>query len=310
MMSKAVALARSCLVLLKANQPDEAFGLSRSLVECALILRYITSDQSLQPERTAQFVGFSFEYKNLWLYHVRNLFADQAYADKTERYAERWKLTGDPRQAKKHWSKLRGFTWDAQNLVHPLDDATFDLKHKEKEYAVDYTQTCQWVHCSQPALDNYVPLEGAPFSFSESSEEFGNPRRTVLYIVVKYLYLVMRFALYGMQIDSPEGLLQAFSETLNALVVIDRDGWPRVLNVSTSQRQRRTDLKSESYREDGDVHPGASERSERILARRRSRDTYFLSRAQMRYKGELPGGWADIREKEKGGNSQNGRGRT
>jgi hypothetical protein len=34
----------------------------------------------------------------------------------------------------------------------------------------------------------------------------------------------MRFALYGMQIASPEGLHPAFSETLNTLVVINRDG--------------------------------------------------------------------------------------
>lgn len=224
MMSKSVALARSCIVLLKANRPDEAFGLSRSIVECALILRYITSDQALQSERTAQFVGFSFEYKNLWLYHGRNVFAGQPYAGDVERYAERWKLTGDPKQAKKHWSKLHSFTWDAQSLVHPLDDATFDLGYKEKDYAVDYTQTCQWVHCSQPALDNYVPLEGAPFRFIKSSEEFGNPGRTALYIVVNHLYLVMRFALHGMQVASPEGLHPAFSETLNTLVVIDRDG--------------------------------------------------------------------------------------
>jgi hypothetical protein len=224
MMSKAVALARSCIVLLKANQPDEAFGLSRSLVECALILRYITSDQALLSERAADFVGFSFEYKNLWLHHARNLYAGQPDEDKIERYAKRWRLTGDPKQAKKHWSKLRAFTWDAQALVHPLDDPALDLGYREKQYAVDYTQTCQWVHCSQPGLDNYVPSEGASFHFIGSSEEFGNPRRTVLYILVNHLYLVLRFALYGMQIASPGDLHRAFSETLNALVVIDRDG--------------------------------------------------------------------------------------
>jgi hypothetical protein len=224
MMSKAVALAKSCVILLKANQPDEAVGLSRSLVECALILRHITSDQALQSQRAAEFVGFSFDYKNLWLYHARKLFGGQPSADKIEREAKRWKLTGDPTLAKKHWSKLRRFTWDAQNLIHPLDDATFDLGFKEKQYAVDYTQTCQWVHCSQPALDNYVPLEGAPFSFIKSSERFGNPHRIVLYILVNHLYLVMRFAMYGMQIASPEGLHRAYSEALNELVVIDRDG--------------------------------------------------------------------------------------
>jgi hypothetical protein len=224
MMSKAVALAKSCIILLKANQPDEAYGLSRSLVECALILRYITSDQALQSTRAAEFVGFSFDYKNLWLYLARKVFADQPSADKIERRVKRWKLTGDPTLARKHWSKLRRFTWDAQTLVHPLDDATFDLGFKEKQYAVDYTHTCQWVHCSQPALENYFSPTGAPFSFIKSSEESGNPRRTVLYILVNHLYLVMRFALYGMQVASPEGLHRAHSEALHELLSIGNDG--------------------------------------------------------------------------------------
>jgi hypothetical protein len=224
MISKSVALARSCIILLKANQADEAYGLSRSVVECALILRYITSDPALQADRAKQFVLFSFEYKNFWIYHARNQFAGRPEAAEVERHAKEWNLSGDPKKAKQHWSRLRAFTWDAQSLVHPLDDPAFDLGFKEKQYAVDYFQTCQWVHCSQPALDNYVPREGAAFRFIKSSEKFGNPGRTVLYILVNHLYLVMCFALYGMQVSLPEDLHPAFSETLNALVVIDRDG--------------------------------------------------------------------------------------
>jgi Family of unknown function (DUF5677) len=223
MMSKSLALARSCICLLKANQADEAYGLSRSLVECGLILRYLTSDQVLQSSRAAQFVEFTFDYKDVWVYHARNQFAGSSRADEVERYAKEWKLSGDPRKAKKHWSKLRGFTWSAQSLVHPLDPPVFDEDYKEKEYVVDYFQACQWVHCSQPALDNYVPDQGAPFKFSNSSGKFVNPAHTVIYVLLSYLHIVMRYALYGLRVAVPRALDSAFSNTMASMTPIGKD---------------------------------------------------------------------------------------
>ncbi|HEY0757843.1 MAG TPA: hypothetical protein VGD59_01160 [Acidisarcina sp.] len=131
-----------------------------------------------------------------------------------ERNAREWNLSGNPRKAKQHWSQLRAFTWDAQNLVHPLDGSSFDSGFKEKQYAVGYFQTCQWVHCSRPALDNYVPDEGRPFRITKSSDEFGNPGHSVLYILVNYLHSTICYALYGMGVSWPAELGLAFHETV------------------------------------------------------------------------------------------------
>jgi hypothetical protein len=217
MMSKSLALARSCIFLLKANQADEAYGLSRSFVEAGLILRYLTSDDLLQSSRSAQFLEFSLDYKDLWVYHARKLTAGTSSAGEVERYAKMWNLSGDPKKAKKHWSELRSFTWRAQSLIHPLDPPIFDANYKEKEYAVDYFQTCQWVHCSQPALDNYMGDRRAPFKFSNSAGTFGNPAHTLLFVLLGYIHMVMRYALYGMKVPVPEALDSAFSDTLASL---------------------------------------------------------------------------------------------
>ncbi len=182
----------------------------------------MTSDQVLQTSRAAQFLEFSFDYKDVWIYHARKQFAGSSLADKIERYAREWKLSGDPKKAKRHWSELRGFTWSAQELVHPLDPLTFGEADKEKEYAVDYFQACQWVHCSQPALDNYVLEEGAPFKFSKSSGEFGNPAHTVLYVLLKHLHLVMKYALYGLRIAVPQAVDSAYSNTLASMTPIGK----------------------------------------------------------------------------------------
>jgi len=217
MMSKVVSLARACILLIKENSADEGYGLSRTIVECALILRYITAVPALQTARATQFVTFSFEYKNAWLYHARKIYAGRPELADIERIADLWKLSGDPAAARKHWSSLRKFTWDAQTLIHPLDARSFDSDYKEKQYTVDYFQACQWVHCSQPALDNYVPDEGTPFKFKRSSDEFGNPGHSVLYIILNYVHSTICYALFGLHVDRPRELDVAFSETLQSM---------------------------------------------------------------------------------------------
>src|ERR1017187_149825 len=42
--SKAIALSKACLKLVSSGFPDEAYGLSRSIVECANNLRFVTAD--------------------------------------------------------------------------------------------------------------------------------------------------------------------------------------------------------------------------------------------------------------------------
>jgi hypothetical protein len=47
-LSKGFALARAVLLLIENDSPDEAYGLSRSLVECSVGLRYITATTEKQ----------------------------------------------------------------------------------------------------------------------------------------------------------------------------------------------------------------------------------------------------------------------
>src|SRR6266508_3042869 len=68
--SKAFALSDACLVLLESAFPDEAFGLARSLVECALNLRFLTEDPERLFERSLKFVRFSEADMQLWLHYT------------------------------------------------------------------------------------------------------------------------------------------------------------------------------------------------------------------------------------------------
>lgn len=62
-LSKVFALSRACLKLLRSGLSDEAFGLSRSIVECATNLRYLTAEPALQDKRTWDFVKYALADK-------------------------------------------------------------------------------------------------------------------------------------------------------------------------------------------------------------------------------------------------------
>jgi hypothetical protein len=56
-LSKAFALANACPKLLRSSQSDKTYALSRSIVECAANLRYLTEKRDTQDARVRKFVN-------------------------------------------------------------------------------------------------------------------------------------------------------------------------------------------------------------------------------------------------------------
>jgi hypothetical protein len=78
--SKSFALTRAALLLIERGFPDEAYGLSRSLVECNVGLRYITADPDQQEVRTKDFMYFDQTEQNYWLDQARQHLSDKLFS--------------------------------------------------------------------------------------------------------------------------------------------------------------------------------------------------------------------------------------
>ncbi len=216
MTSKAFSICDACLLLLREGHQEEAYGLSRSLTECALILPYLTKDSNDRASESAAFVRYSLAEKNLWLYHARKNLSGTQNLVEVERLAKEWKLTGDPQTARRGWSS-KFKTYKAQQLTHPLDGLSSNDAIKAAAYALDYTQTSQFVHCSQPGLDNFYPDQGVPFRVKKSRSEYWDVTQRTPYLLLEYLHSVIQYSLFGMGQASPQTLLDHFSECLEAL---------------------------------------------------------------------------------------------
>src|SRR5260370_980190 len=130
-------------------------------------------------------------------------------------YAKAQGILTDTKSARRHWSGLSGFIWDVMTIDHPLDGPV-TLKHKKISYAVDYSHTSAYVHCSLPGLDNYYAEEMIPFYISRSSS-FRETSKSTLFIILTYVHSAIAYALFGLGIDRPNKVDLLFQETLKKM---------------------------------------------------------------------------------------------
>jgi|SRR6202789_1998506 len=218
-LSKAFALSNACLKLLRSNQPDEAYALSRSVVECAANLRYMTEKPDTQDVRVRKFVNHHKADKAYWAHYCLEIYAGRPEEQEMRDYMQREGITPDTKPASRHWSGERGFVWDTMIVDHPLDGPTTE-KHKKMSYASDYFQTSSFVHCSLPAIDNHAVEEATPFKLSTSSGHHQTMQPTLFTILI-YLHSTICYAMYGMNSESPK-TAKMFQRTLNSMKPYER----------------------------------------------------------------------------------------
>ena len=218
--SKAFALSKACLKLLNSDMSDEAFALSRSIVECANNLRYLTEKPETQTKRVRCFVNQHKADKAYWAHYCLELFGGRPEEKEIREYMQREGITPDTKPASRHWSGERGFIWEVMTIDHPLDGPV-TTKHKKISYAADYFQTSTFVHCSLPAIDNHAVDEAQPFQVSTSSGLHETSQST-LFIVLLYLHSAISYALFGMNLDRPPKLEPLFQKTLNLMQPVPR----------------------------------------------------------------------------------------
>jgi Family of unknown function (DUF5677) len=215
-LSKAFALSKACLELLDSGFPDEAYGLSRSLVECAANLRYLTIDQVQEKQRTRNFVKYAKTAKAYWMYQALQI-ADAKKQVEIREYAKQQGIVEDARSALRHWSGENGsLPWVVALTDHRLDAPTVSSTQRKIAYAADYHDTSAFVHCSLPAIDPYNTEEYTPFRVAPSSG-MHNTNQHTLTIILTYLHASIAYVLFGINTERPAKLNSLFMETLKKM---------------------------------------------------------------------------------------------
>jgi len=218
LVSKAFSISKALLVLLEAGFADEAFGLSRSLVECALTLRFMTQDRDKLNRRSLDYANFEVADKQFWMHYALQHAAGESMEQKIREHARQFDLKDDPSEAGRHWSGKKGFAWKVNLEDHPLDNVASTELVKKSTYAVEYHGTSSYVHCYSPAVNNFLPSEWTPFEVEESSGRWNNASQVALIILISYLHSCVAYAFFGMNVERTQRMNELFSDTLAALL--------------------------------------------------------------------------------------------
>ena len=215
LLSKSVSITRSCLILIQADQPEEAFGLGRSLTEAALILRHITRDKSQIFSESRKFLQFALVDKNFWLFQARRTFTSAEVVTDLNYYAAKWNYTGEkPMAATRSWNGKYN-AWNSQIEEHQIDGMFDSPTDRIAKHAIEYTQASSFVHCTQPSLDGFFPEEGEPFKIKSSSCNYVDSRGALFYLLLTNLHEVVLYVLFGLNLDFSATLINLFNEILD-----------------------------------------------------------------------------------------------
>ncbi len=200
---------------------DQAFALCRSIVECALTLRHITAEPDKIFERSKDYVKFEMTEKQTWMFYALELKKGTPREAVLLEHGKKEGIVPDERGAGKHWSGKQGFAKVTNLVDHPLDDGATELTKKVR-YAVDYSQTSAYVHCSAPAVSNFIPDNFEQFRFGEKS---GRSRfQKVLFTNLVYLHSCIAYTLFGLGISPrPEIFNDLFQKTLDSMAPLERE---------------------------------------------------------------------------------------
>ncbi len=218
LVSKAFSISSALLILLESGFAEEAYGLSRSLVECALTLRFLTQDRDILYQRTMDYARFEVTDKQYWMHYALLYASGQPMEQEIRDFAEQYDLKDDPSGARTHWSGKNGFAWKVNLDDHPLDNAAITELAKKSTYAVEYHATSSFVHCFSPVVNNFLPSEGVAFEVKESSGEWEKPSQKTLFILTSYLHSCVTYALFGMNCERTKRINDLYSEVLAYLL--------------------------------------------------------------------------------------------
>lgn len=218
-LSKAFSLADAALILIKTGHPEEAYGLSRSIVECSMNLRYLTQDQDQSEGRARDFANYFFREREYWYAQARQFVTDPALIAEIDQYAAENGIKADARATMTGWSGVS--MWDMIQTNHPLDGTTFSLSNRKADYAVNYHSPAAYVHASYHAIHGYVvrlfdstkrPYQ--PCLKSAGDEQEG---QKTLYAILTHIHLATGYAVFAMDVTDLQAILSLYEQCLMQL---------------------------------------------------------------------------------------------
>jgi len=172
LLSKSLTVARAVCALVTAGFPEEAFGLTRTLIDVYFIVRYISNKDT--EARATRYAEFFMKDHESWVKMIPKFYPSVAIPNNPDhsKYLEIAKKYKNPHE----WS---GEAQKTRSLAIEPDTFEFDSNGQgitaEFEYEALFKWTSHFVHSTVSALGSHAPERGDVFKIRAglSSEREG-----------------------------------------------------------------------------------------------------------------------------------------
>jgi hypothetical protein len=151
--SKSITVAEATMALVDAGFSDEAFGMTRTLIDIFFTLRYIANKDT--DERAQRYAQFSFKNVAVWSEVVKTYWPQRArpLEARTKEIASKFH---SPHQ----WSGKHVKEMASEPDTVEVDPATGKPSVHDFAYGVAYRWTSHYVHPTIGALENHLVQAG------------------------------------------------------------------------------------------------------------------------------------------------------
>jgi len=235
LVSKAVKVAQAAVCLVDAGLPEEAFGLSRTLVEIALSLRFITNRYT--ERRARRFAFYVAKWKMQMMRRMLDLKSpDQQAQQQQPKYtkAQLRKLMPDyklmvklarrfPKSPSAHWSEVRRGTRRSNTRTLAFEaDGHEKLNGKPIDWAFDYewiyAWTSQYVHATAACMESHFTGPSEVFRVHVAPDRNRGIDGTAVFNIALYLYKILKMAFPVIGESFPEKLSTPLERILTEMV--------------------------------------------------------------------------------------------
>ncbi len=211
LISKSIVTAEAVCTLVRAGYHEEAFGLTRTLVDLYLTVRYISNKQ--QFERAEKFVNFFAKDYEGWVRIIAMYYpartkdlprhnAEMIRLAKSYRHPHRWTGLGD---------QTRQMAYEPSTQEEMAGGGPVDAKF---DYDVIYKWTSHYVHPTVVALDTHAIELGGRFFVHAGKLKRTRFKNLALFNVVAFLAKILICGMRGLGSKVPDKI----DRELHALV--------------------------------------------------------------------------------------------
>lgn len=212
LVSKLLTTSRAVCCLVNGGFHGEAFGLSRTLIEIFLTVRYITNNETeTRAKLYAEYIAKTqVKLVELSAKHYPDQDFRPSGHDQFEKLAENYKSANswaDVRGQIKHMA-MEPDTYEVDELGQPLT--------QDFDYEFIYWQTSHYAHATINSLLTHATPQGEPFRVRANENSEIHRAHEALFNVVVFICKTFVCALRGLRDDQPKELFEEAHLVLRA----------------------------------------------------------------------------------------------